>query len=738
MMKRLNFKGFLLVTLLAILTVSNSEAKKIQLEDVITRGTFNQKTVNSLRSMKDGMHYSILENGGKEIAKYSYKYGKKVETILNIEKIKPDTMGVVTDYEFNSDETKVLLTTDKKPIYRRSFTAQYYIYNFFTKELTALSAKGAQQLATFSPDGERVAFVRDNNLFMKSIRFGTERQITWDGQFNKIINGAPDWVYEEEFSFNKAFAWSPDSKKLAFMKFNEEGVKTFDMTVYKGEAPEIDENGLYPGEYSFKYPKAGEANSVVEVYVYDIKAKQSIQVDTGDDTDIYIPRIKWTTDGNDLAVFILNRLQNKFEMYFANPFTGDTRIIYTEKNERYIDEDLYDKLSFIPMRKQFVVLSEQNGYNHLYLYDFNGVKVVQLTEGEYDVTDYYGYDPVKKLFYYQAAAVSPLQREVYAVSLDLKKRYKISQNEGINRAEFSEGYKYYVNYFTDTKTPMYVTLHDYNMKQIRVLEDNSELNEKLKEYDLPAKEFFSFKTSEGVELNGSMIKPTDFSENKKYPVVLIQYSGPNSQMVLDRFNIGWGDYLAQNGYIIASVDPRGTGGRGEEFKKCTYMQLGNLEYKDQVETARYLGTLPYVEKSNIGIWGWSYGGFISSLCMTKGDGIFKAGIAVAPVTNWRYYDTVYTERFMRRPKDNPEGYDDNSPVNFCDGLKGEFLLVHGSADDNVHLQNSAEFAEGLVQAGKQFEMMIYTNRNHNINGGNTRLHLYTMFTDFFNENLKSE
>jgi dipeptidyl-peptidase-4 len=737
-MKRLNFTGILLMTLLAAVTVSNSVAQQLQLEDVIAKGTFKHKTVNALRSMKDGMHYSTLENDGKEIVKYSYKYGKKVETILNIEEISPDTMGVVVDYEFNADETKVLLTTDKKSLYRWSFTAQYYIYNFLTSELVALSKKGAQQLATFSPDGERVAFVRENDLFMKSIRFGTERQITNDGEYNKVINGAPDWVYEEEFSFNKAFEWSPDSKKLAFLKFNEEGVKTFDMPIYKGEAPEKNDNGLYPGEYSFKYPKAGEANSVVEVYVYDLKAKQSIQVDTGDDTDIYIPRIKWTVDGNDLAVFRLNRLQNKFEMVFANPFTGDTRIIYTEKNERYIDEDLYDKLTFFPNKKQFVVLSEKDGYNHLYLYDFTGTKIKQLTEGEFDVTDYYGYDPLKKLFYYQAAAVSPMQREVYAVSLDLKKRYKISTKKGTNSAIFSEGYKYYINYFNNMETPMYVTLHDYKKKQIRVLEDNKELNEKLKQYDLPVKEFFSFKTSEGVELNGSMIKPSDFEENKKYPVVLIQYSGPNSQEVLDNYSIGWGDYLAQNGYIVVTVDPRGTGGRGEEFKKSTYMQLGNFEHKDQVETANYIGTLPYVDKNNIGIWGWSYGGFITSLCMTRGEGTFKAGIAVAPITNWRYYDTVYTERFMRRPQDNPEGYDENSPVNYCDGLQGELLLVHGSADDNVHLQNSAEFAEGLVQAGKQFEMMIYTNRNHNINGGNTRLHLYTMFTDFLNENLKSE
>jgi dipeptidyl-peptidase-4 len=673
-MNKLNIRKFLTLMLLTLFIVSSSVAQKIELEDVVSRGTFKQKTVTGLRSMKDGVHYSTLENGGREIVKYSYKTGLKVETILNIEEISPDTMGVVSEYEFNADETKVLLTTDKKSLYRRSYTAQYYIYNFFTKELLPLSTKGAQMLATFSPNGERVAFVRKNNLFLKSLRFGTERQVTFDGKRNKIINGSPDWVYEEEFSFNKAFEWSPDSKKLAFIKFNEEAVKTFGMPMYKGDSPEKEENNLYPGEYRFKYPKAGETNSIVEVYVYDLKAKQSIQVDTGEDTDIYIPRIRWTNDGSDLAVFRLNRLQNKFEMLFANPFTGDTRTIFTERNERYIEETLYDKLTFLPDNRHFVVLSEKDGYSHLYLYDFSGVPVKPLTTGRYDVTDYYGYDPVKKLFYYQAAAISPMQREVYAVSFDKKKKYKLSAKDGTNSAVFSNGYKYYINYFENIETPKYITLHDYKMKQIRVLEDNKTLKAKLTDYDMPVKEFFTFKTSEDVELNGFMIKPSGFDKGEKYPVLLIQYSGPGSQKVLDIYKVGWGDYMAQNGYVVVAVDPRGTGGRGEDFKKMTYMQLGKYEHIDQIEVAKYMGSLPYVDKDNIAIWGWSFGGYISSLCMTRGEGIFKAGIAVAPVTNWRFYDTVYTERFMRSPKDNPEGYDENSPVSYCDGLQGKFLL----------------------------------------------------------------
>lgn len=729
-------KSLFFLVLLMVFFVPHVQAQKITLADVVAKGTFRPKTVEGLRSMKDGLHYTTLEKGGTEIVKYSYKTGKKVATVLSVSDLKIDSLKQITDYEFSSDESRVLLMTDKHKIYRRSFTAQYYVYNFTTKEVTPLSKKGRQQLATFSPNGERVAFVRDNNLFVKSLRFGTERKITFDGKRNHIINGAPDWVYEEEFEFNKAFAWSPDSKKLAFMKFNEEAVPTYSFPMYKGEDPTLMKNRLYPSNYTYKYPVAGEPNSTVTVHVYDIKSRTTLDVDLGEETDQYIPRIRWIPNGNELAVFRENRLQNKLDILFANPFTGDTRKVYTEENKRYIETDFLDNLKFLPDNKHFVITSEQDGYNHLYLYDFSGIKVKRLTDGDYDVTKFYGYDPHRELFYYQAAAESPLRREVYAVSLDKKKKYKLSKKEGTNDAAFSNGFKYYINYFTNVNTPMYVTLHDYRGKLIRVLEDNAALKQKLSSYQIPQKEFFTFKNSEGVVLNGWMIKPLNFDPNKKYPVVMTQYSGPNSQEVLDKFSVDWYSYLAQDGYVVACVDPRGTGARGEDFRKCTYMQLGKLESDDQVDAAKYLGSLPYTDKNNIAIWGWSYGGFMSALSLEKGAGIFKAAIAVAPVTNWRYYDSIYTERYMRTPKQNPSGYDDNSPLNHAAEIKGKLLLVHGSADDNVHLQNSMEFAEAMVQAGVQFQMMIYNNRNHSIYGGNTRMHLYTMFTDFLNNNLK--
>ena len=728
-------KKYCLLLLILLATLSLS-AQQLSLEDVVIKKAYAQKSVYGLASLNDGMNYTTLENRGKELVKYSYKTGIKVASLLDISQLKNDSLKSITEYQFSSDESKVLLMTDRKPIYRRSFTANYFVYNFVTKELTRLSKGGEQQLATFSPDGERVAFVRKNNLFIKSLRFGTERQITNDGEFNKIINGAPDWVYEEEFEFNRGFEWSPDSKQLAYMKFNEEQVPIYHMPMYKGMAPEHKENKLYPGEYSFKYPKAGEKNSIVQIWVYDVKSGHNIQMETGKETDNYLPKISWTNSGTDLGIFRMNRLQNKCELLLANPNTGDTRLIYTEKNNRYIETDFLDNFQFLEDNKNFVVLSEQNGFKHLYLYDLSGVKVKLLTEGNYDVIKFYGYDPVRKFFYYQAAAVVPMQREVYGISFDKKKKVMLSTQSGTNNVDFSKGFKYYVNTFSNISTPNLVTLHDISGKQIRVLEDNSELKEKLANMQLPHKEFFKFTTPEGVELNGWMIKPVPFNQDTKYPVLMTQYSGPNSQQVLDVFSVSWDTYLAQQGYLMVCVDPRGTGARGEEFRKCTYGQLGNLESNDQVETARYLSKQSYVDAKKIGIWGWSYGGFISAMTLCKGGDLIRASIAVAPVISHYFYDTVYTERYMGLPGQNPDGYQQNSPITLVKGIKGKLLLVAGTADDNVHYQNTIEFSEALVQAGVQFRMMSYNNRNHGIRGGNTTMHLYTMFDEFLKENLK--
>ncbi len=724
-----------LILILISVSLTTFSQKKIDLNDLIGHRLLVQKNITGLHSMNNGLYYTTMENGTK-IVKYSYKTGELAEVLFDLSKIESPGFSVFSDYILSNDETKILFTTNQHQLFRHSFTAEYFIWNQTTKEMTPLSKNGAQQLATLSPDGERVAFVRNNNIFTKSLKFGTENQVTRDGKTNEIINGAPDWVYEEEFSFNKAFEWSPDSKFLAFIKFNETEVPMFNVPMYKGQEPELKENQLYPGNYSYKYPKAGEKNSVVSVHIYDLKSKSSVTAEIGNDQEQYIPRIKWTADASDLAIMKLNRLQNKLDIVLTNPFTGDTRNFFTEKNKRYIDEGFYDNFIFLPDNKYIVLNSERNGYSHLYLYDRQGFEVKQLTNGNFDVTAFYGFDPVKKTFYYQAAKETPLRREVYFVSLDGKKSGKLSTMEGTNQADFSSGFQYFINTFTNTETPNLVTLHDQTGKLIRTLEENNDLKKLLNEYAIGKKEFFSFKTSEGVDLNGWMIKPVGFDPTKKYPVVMTQYSGPNSQEVLDKWSISWDNYLAQEGFIVACVDPRGTGARGEEFRKMTYQQLGKYESDDQVEAAKYLATLSCVDKNNIAIWGWSYGGFMTALCMEKGADVFKAGISVAPVTNWRFYDSVYTERYMRTPNENPEGYDDNSPLTHAEKIKGNYLIIHGSADDNVHLQNTMEFTERMVQAGVQFDMAVYTNRNHGIRGGNTSLHLYTKMTNYLKEKLR--
>ncbi len=716
-------------------TLTAQTSQKITLEDIFVKGTFRAQSVYGLRSMNDGTHYTTMENG-KQIVKYSYQTGNQVEVLFDISKVEDAPISSFRSYEFSDDEKQILLTTNIKPIYRHSYTADHYIWNSVTKKFTALSDEGAEQLATFSPNGERVAYVRDNNIFIKNLRFGSTSQATFDGKNNEIINGAPDWVYEEEFGFNKAFWWSPNSEFVAYLKFDEREVPEFTMPIYAGMAPTHEAYKLYPGEETFKYPKAGAKNSVVQVISYEIKTKMSIPVEIGDETDQYIPRLKWSPD-NDLVVMRLNRLQNQMDILYANPYTGETHEVMTEKNKRYISEDFLNNFTYLD-NGNFVVMSERDGWSHLYLYDKEGIEIAQLTEGEFDVTDFYGYDAKKELYYYQAAAESPLRREVYYVSQDKEEKGVLSKMEGTNRAVFSSNFSYYINYFSSAKVPNYITLHETKKnEQIRFLQDNTVLKNTIKSMSIPQKEFFSFKTSEGIELNGYMIKPSGFDSSKKYPVFMTQYSGPDSQSASDSWGgVSWNEYLAQEGFLVVCVDPRGTAARGEDFRKVTYMQLGKYESDDQVEAAKYLTTLPYVDASNIAIFGWSYGGFMTLLSMEKGGELFKAGIAVAPVTSWRFYDSIYTERYMRTPQVNPDGYDDNSPLSHAEDIKGRLLIVHGSADDNVHAQNTFEMTEKMVQASVQFDMAIYTNRNHGIRGGNTTMHLYTKMTNFLKDQLQ--
>lgn len=728
-------KLVVLLLFLSGVTVNFAQTEKtaVTVADLYRTYSFYPKSVYGLRSMNDGEHYTAIQ-GDTIIVKYSYKTGKKVATLVAVKDFNQPEITSIRNYEFNADESKIIFYIHRTRIYRRSFTAEYFVWDLNTKKLYPVSKSGVQRLATLSPDGKKVAFVRDNNLFISELESQNEIQITTDGKWNNIINGAPDWVYEEEFEYNQAFDWSPDGKYLAYCKFDESQVPLFNMTVFKGMNPTYEENALYPENRAFKYPKAGDNNSIVTVHAYCLDTKKTVKINVGNETDQYIPRLKFSPSGK-LVLYRENRLQNKLEFLYANMDSGESQVFYTEENERYIDEQYFDNLTFINNGHQFIYTSERDGYVHIYLHQADGALVNQITKGKWDVTSYLGYDAKKDVIYYQSAQPTPMQRSIYSVNLDGSNVKKLNTHDGTNRAVFSSGFKYYINYYSNVTTPTRVTLHNAKGKQIRVLEDNAALTKKLETVSFSPKTFFRFTTDEGVQLNGWMVKPANFDPNKKYPVLMTQYSGPNSQEVLDNFSIGWEQVLVANGIVVACVDGRGTGARGEDFRKMTYLQLGKYETIDQIATAKYLGSLDYVDADRIGIWGWSYGGFMALNCMTQGADYFKTGIAVAPVTNWRYYDNIYTERFMRTPQENPEGYDNNSPINHVDKLKGKLLIVHGTADDNVHLQNTLEISEAFVQADKQFDMFLYTNRNHSIYGGNTRYHLFTKMVSFLKDNL---
>lgn len=732
-MRKLSVILFLIVFFGSHLTAQN---KQLSLNDFFVDGTFQLRGVYGLRSMNDGEHYTVIEGNGTRIVKYSYKTGLPVETLLDLGKIENSPVQNINDYDFDANENRILISTDRKPIYRRSYTADHYLYDFKNKEIKPLSEGGNERLATFSPDGLRIAFVKDNNLFIHDLRFGSQRQITNDGKYNHIINGAPDWVYEEEFAFNRAFDWAPDGSAIAYIKFDESEVREFQMNMFGGMSPALAQNELYPSNYTYKYPKAGEKNSRVSVYVYDVADRTTLKMDTGNEEDIYIPRIRWTKDPKKLAITRLNRHQNKMEILLANAKIGNTVPLYREENKYYIDESNLDNLVFLDNGTQFVITSEKSGYMHLYLYDISGTEKQALTKGDFDIIDFYGYDPVRKLFYYSSYEESPLEKYVYSINEKGMKK-KLTPVKGWNEADFSKNFNYYINIVSNTGLPPVTTLYNAKGKPVRVLADNKNVLETLKGYTLAKREFIRIPAADGkTMLNAWIMKPANTEAGKKYPLLITQYSGPNSQQVRNSWSLDWTDYLVQEGFVVACIDPRGTAARGEEFRKCTYMQLGKIESDDIIASAKWLAKQPGIDAENIGIWGWSYGGFMSSLCLMKGNDIFSTAIAVAPVTSWRFYDSIYTERYMRAPQENESGYDDNSPLNWADKLKGNLLLCHGTADDNVHVQNTYELSERLVQANKQFDMAIYTNRNHSIYGGNTRLQLYNRFVNYLNKNMK--
>ncbi len=713
-------KKILILCALCASAFNYTIAQEITLEDIWTKGTFNAKGVSGFNSMNDGRYYSALDKF-ENIIKYAFADGNVVDTILR----KADVNISGFSYSFSDNEQKILLQNNFKQIYRHSFAANIYVYDVASKRLTQPITEQVM-LAEFAPDGNKLAYVKNNNLFVFDLSTNKETQITTDGKTNSIINGATDWVYEEEFALSKGFYWNKNGTQLAYYKFDESAVREFNMPMY---------GKLYPEDYKFKYPKAGEANSVVKIYVFDINTLLTKIINIGEETDIYIPRIQWTQDANILCLQRMNRLQNKLELLLANTTNASTQTIYTEENKAYID---VPEITFMADGKSFIINSEKSGWNHLYHYNVNGKLIKQITQGNWDVDQFYGINPKTKTLYISTSEINSTERYVYAIGIDGKNKKQLTARKGWNSATFNADFSYFMLSNSSINTPSYYALCNADGKEVRVLEDNKALVNKLQQYPIANAEMVTYKNAYGENLNAFIIKPKQFDANKKHPVLMYVYGGPGHQLAVNRWmggNYFWYQMLAAKGYIIVCVDGRGTGFKGEAFKKVTYLQLGKYEIEDQIFVAKELGKLPYVDASRIGIWGWSFGGYMSSLGISKGADVFKTAIAVAPVTNWKYYDNIYTERFMRTPQENGTNYDDNSPINHVEKIKGNYLIIHGTADDNVHFQNAVEMVNAMINKGVKFDSEFYPNKNHGIGGAKTRLHLYERMTRYILEKL---
>lgn len=733
-------KKFFTLIITLIVATATQAGDKFKLTDAMYGGYWPQ-TYAAIKPMADGEHFARMSSDRTMILMGSFKDGSIVDTLFNATTARGFDKKRIDGYQFSPDESRILLQTNTVGIYRNSFTAEHYIFSRKNNKVAPLSQNGAQQVPKFSPDGTMIAFVRNNDIFLVKLLFdNSESQITTDGAAGKIINGIPDWVNEEEFMTNCSYDFSADSKVIAYVKYDESEVMMYDMPMYLPTGKENVAMEPFCAPYSFKYPVAGAANSKISVHSFEIKSRKTRQLNVPIPEEGYIPRIKFTDDANTLAVLTLNRHQNVMDIFAVNPLSGISKRIVREESDTYLNEQVYANIEFIG--DHFILHSERSGYNQLYLYTTGGELVRPITEGNFEVKEFFGWDKKKNEFYYRSNEGSPLRDNIYKVNAKGKKT-QLTKGEGSNSAVFSNGLKYFINTFSNINTPHIVTTNDNSGKTIKTLIDNKALVESLAKFDMPTKEFFTFNTTDGTQLNGWMVKPADFDESKQYPVVMFQYSGPYSQQVNDSWYIGnygnamFESYMASEGFIMVCVDGRGTGGRGTEFGKCTYLNIGKYEPADQVEAAKYLGSLPYVDKNNIGIWGWSFGGYNTIMSMSQDDAVFKAGVAVAAPTDWRFYDTVYTERYMRTPKENKEGYDNGSAIVNADKLHGKLLLVHGTADDNVHLRNMIRYTHALNQANKEFEMALYPDSNHSIyHGSNTRFHLFTRIAKFFIENLK--
>jgi dipeptidyl-peptidase-4 len=726
------FSIFVLV--LSAISLQAQNKKPITLDDIYAKGTFQMAGVSGFTSLNDSRYYCNMDNDAN-ILRYEFSTGKLIDTIVKHSDLIYDN-GILafSNFEFSADENKILFTSNTESLYRHSTQSNIFVYDVKKNQLFQPVIFKVMN-ATFSPDGNKVAYVKDNNLFYFDLLQKKEETITKDGKVNNIINGATDWVYEEEFAIWKGFTWSPNSDKIAFYRFDESKVKEFEMTMF---------GKLYPSTTQFKYPKAGEANSTINILVYDLRSELNAEMEIGKEADIYIPRMQFTKDNNTLAIQRLNRLQNKLEILLANTSTGKSSVIYTEENKFYVD--ITDNLTFLNDNKTFIITSERNGFNHLYQFDLKGKLIKQITNGNFDVDGFYGIDEKTKTIYYTSpefleGKISKnlsAERFVYSIGLNGKNKKNLTPKHGWNSPTFNSSISFFLNTYSNINTPPIYTINTAAGNTLRVLENNEKLTSKLANYVVSKAEMMSIKNEVGDDLNAFIIKPENFDATKKYPVIMYAYNGPGHQLAVDRWmgsNYYYYQVLANKGYVIFCADGRGTGFKGEAFKKCTYLNLGKLEIEDQIFLAKSLGKLSYVDAARIGFWGWSFGGYMASLAISKGADVFKSTIAVAPVTNWRYYDNIYTERYMRTPQENGKNYDDNSPINHVEKIKGNYLIIHGTADDNVHFQNTVEMLDAMIRKNVKYDSEFYPNKNHGISGGKTRFHLYDKMFNFWLEKL---
>ncbi len=685
----------------------------------------------SVAWMRDGKAYTVLEDdtsGHTDLYRVDALTGRKDVLVRGADLVPAAGQQpiAIEEYSFSADGSKLLIFTNSARVWRLNTKGTFYVWDLGAKRLIPVSAKpGYQMFAKFSPDGRKVGFVRDNNIYVTDLASGSETALTRDGGEN-VINGTSDWVYEEELDLRDAFRWSPDGTRIAFWRLDQSAIRPFYL---------LNQDSLYPQLVPVRYPKAGTPNSEVKIGVVELATGRTAWVDLGAEKDIYVAAMGFAAAPTAIWLTRLNRHQNRLDLLVADAATGASRVVMSDSDSAWVDAH---EPQWLNGGRQFLFLSERDGYAQAYLFNRDGSLVRRVTPGGWDVLELYGVDEQAKALYFAGAIDGALGRPLLRIGLDGRGLARISTEPGTHGVEFDPTFQLYVDTHSRAGVPPVQTLRRASGKLVRPLADNAALARKVDALRLRPPEFLKVPTPDGVELNAWIIKPKDFDPAKRYPLLLFVYGGPGSQTVTDAWGGGqylWHEMLAQDGYLVVSVDNRGTGARGAKFKKLTYLHLGRYESADQIAAARWFATQAYVDADRVGIWGWSYGGYMTSRTLLLGRGVFKAGLAVAPVTDWRFYDTIYTERYMRTPEENHAGYEESASLTYADSLTGSFLLVHGTGDDNVHFQNSVRLVERLEAANKQFDLRIYPNKTHAIAGGNTRENLYGLFTAWLKKNL---